>query len=318
VNLDKRRVFSPRISGSMTNDEERGVENVGSINSRLIDENMEEEPETRRQKIVKWIVRIILASILCACLGIIIWLFTKPQKMKKLILWLRDLGWRGNLICCAVFILTTLPFGTGYTEVAIACGFLYKLWLGVATTFVGVVIIGSPIAFFMCKFLFRNPVIKYINKKPKLKILLKAVQANGFTIIFMMRLTPVPMGIQNALFAISDISFWVFITATALGLLPEMFVWVFLGKSIQDVSEIVTNNRPMDTTHKVIIGVQITVTLLLLIGVFFLSRHVLKKAMNEQNSEEKESLLRPSDSMDSLATMGDENQDKHNSFAKKQ
>ncbi|PRP79373.1 hypothetical protein PROFUN_12923 [Planoprotostelium fungivorum] len=250
----------------------------------------EEEPETRSQYIKKWIIRGILISVLAGCVGVIIWMVLKPSRMAALIEWIRGLGIWGNAICCAIFILTTLPFGTGYTEVAIACGFLYDLWIGVATTFIGTVCFGSPIAFFMCKYLFNKPVMKYINKKEKLKILLKAVQSNGFTIIFLMRLSPVPMGIQNALFAVAGIRFWVFITATGLGLLPEMFVWVNMGKTINNISEIVSGHKS-GTAPKVIMGVQIGITVILLIFMVLLGRHVLNKAMRVEKDEERQGLL---------------------------
>eukprot|EP01117_Protostelium_nocturnum_P003288 TRINITY_DN14257_c0_g1_i1.p1 TRINITY_DN14257_c0_g1~~TRINITY_DN14257_c0_g1_i1.p1 ORF type:complete len:292 (-),score=66.04 TRINITY_DN14257_c0_g1_i1:44-919(-) len=262
-----------------------------------LQEVKEDAPLTRRQFVIKWTVRMCFILFLCGCLGILIWLFVQPKKMAALLEFIHGIGIWGNLICVLLLVLAATPVGTGYTEIAIACGFLYQLLLGTATVFVGTVVLGSTISFFLCQFLLKEPVLRYINRKQNLRLLMKAVRANGFPLIFMMRLTPVPMGIQNALFAVSDISFPVFISASALGLLPEMIVWVYMGTTFKSLQEMIykqgdpNQQAENNKKHKIIMGIQLGVTVILFILMFIIGRKVLKKAMDKQRDEEQQSFL---------------------------
>ena len=52
----------------------------------------------------------------------------------------------------------------------------------------------------------REWVEKKVKENKKADAVLKAVRKNGFKIIIMSRLTPIPFGIQNALFGVSSLA----------------------------------------------------------------------------------------------------------------
>jgi len=55
-------------------------------------------------------------------------------------------------------------------------------------------------------------------------------------ICFMMRLSPIPYGLQNSLFAVTDISYQKFIFSTWIGLLPFQLLWTHFGTTMASLS----------------------------------------------------------------------------------
>jgi hypothetical protein len=111
-------------------------------------------------------------------------------------------------------ILAVVPFTVGYTPMTLASGYLYRIWIGTATSCVGA-FIGTTLAFLCMRYLFYDWAMQQIEKRKKLRIVMNAVRHHAFKVILMMRLTPVPFGFQNAIYAVSG---WLWL----LSLLPPI------------------------------------------------------------------------------------------------
>jgi len=64
------------------------------------------------------------------------------------------------------------------------------------------------------------------------------------------RFTPIPFGLQNAIFAISGIPFGHFAAATWLGLLPEAVMWNYFGYAAKTLSDLLSKKTKIGTTQK--------------------------------------------------------------------
>jgi uncharacterized membrane protein YdjX (TVP38/TMEM64 family) len=61
---------------------------------------------------------------------------------------------------------------------------------------------------------------------------------DGFKFVAMIRLSPFPFGVENALLAMSDISTYRFVVGTTVGLLPNELLFAYLGSKLQDLDDV--------------------------------------------------------------------------------
>ena len=83
--------------------------------------------------------------------------------------------------------------------------------------------LGGTVAFVLCKMFFRGFVKRQIGDNEQMKAIIKVVDGkHGFRIILLTRLSPIPFGLQNGVFSVTNVSLLKYTAATALGLLPTM------------------------------------------------------------------------------------------------
>ena len=88
-----------------------------------------------------------------------------------------------------------------------------------------------------------NFIIRLINTAEpnsmlkKLSYLLDSNQ-DAFQLVLLSRLTPIPFGLQNSLFAVSTMSFDKYLQATCLGLFPSQIINVYLGSTLRSMEEV--------------------------------------------------------------------------------
>ena len=68
--------------------------------------------------------------------------------------------------------------------------------------------------------------------------LLLSSKQNAFQLAFLARLTPIPFGIQNSVFALSSISTRHYIQASVVGMLPCQAINVYLGSTVRSMEEV--------------------------------------------------------------------------------
>ena len=113
--------------------------------------------------------------------------------------------YQSALLFIALYTAVSFPMMWGYIVLNIATGYLYGLTLGVVITSVGAGI-GSLVALVACRKLARHYVQSLLSSYENLKQIVRVIEGRqGFRIIMMTRLTPVPFGLQNALFSVSAV-----------------------------------------------------------------------------------------------------------------
>ena len=110
--------------------------------------------------------------------------------------------WVSFAIFTCLFTVVSFPMTWGYILFNIAAGYLYGFKMGVATIML-CALTGLSIAHFVMKTFLRNIVVKkFMNDT--VKALMRVIDGgHGFRVVVLSRLTPIPFGLQNALFAVS-------------------------------------------------------------------------------------------------------------------
>jgi uncharacterized membrane protein YdjX (TVP38/TMEM64 family) len=237
----------------------------------------------------KLVVSIIAGVALC---GFFYW-FSEKGYLAVFLEWVKKIGYWGNLLFVIAFTLTGLPFMLiGYTPLGLAAGFIYGQdgpILGILNASVTVLIgtiTGSILGFWSCRVLCKGWFQRKINESPTLQAFMHTMESKGFYLILIMRMAPIPFGVQNGLFSVSNVSVMSFSVATIVGLVPEILMLVYMGTTMADLTSIATGDFEFGLWQKIMLGIEIGMTVILFVLLFFLSREAMRKVKERQRQTE--------------------------------
>jgi uncharacterized membrane protein YdjX (TVP38/TMEM64 family) len=123
--------------------------------------------------------------------------------IKYLLLSLEETSlWISFLVFAALFTVVSFPMTWGYIILNIAAGYLYGLCLGVVIVMF-CALCGILIAHITIRKCLTNFVMTRLAND-SVKAIIRVVESeHGFKMVTLSRLTPIPFGLQNALFAVS-------------------------------------------------------------------------------------------------------------------
>lgn len=110
--------------------------------------------------------------------------------------------WISFFIFTCMFTVVSFPMTWGYILFNIAAGYLYGFRMGVATVMV-CALTGLSIAHFVIKRFLSDFVQKKLTNDTVRAIMRVIESGHGFRVVILSRLTPIPFGLQNAIFAVS-------------------------------------------------------------------------------------------------------------------
>ena len=142
--------------------------------------------------------------------------------------WLRQIGPAGLLLYALAYAVATVLLLPG-SLLTLAAGAAFGLLSGFASVWSGATL-GLALAFLVSRHLARRRVEGWIRAKPRFAAVDQAVGKEGWKIVFLTRLSPIfPFNFQNYAYGLTRISFWHYTLASAVGILPGTFLYVYLG-----------------------------------------------------------------------------------------
>ncbi|XP_053102298.1 transmembrane protein 64 isoform X3 [Hemicordylus capensis] len=162
------------------------------------------------------------------------------QYLRDLMLWAESLdSLAGVLLFTVGFIVVSFPCGWGYILLNVAAGYLYGFVLGMGLMVLGV-LIGTFISHVVCKKLLARWVLARIQGSEKLTAVIRVVEGgSGLKVVALARLTPIPFGLQNAVFSITDLSLPNYLMASSIGLLPTQLLNSYLGTTLRTMEDVI-------------------------------------------------------------------------------
>lgn len=106
------------------------------------------------------------------------------------------------LLFVVLFTIVSFPFAFGYIVLNMMAGYLYGFVTGQFVVSVSVTF-GLVISMGLCRRYFANYAQTHFTSTPFMALMKVLEGPSGLKVMVMARLTPVPFGIQNALFAVS-------------------------------------------------------------------------------------------------------------------
>ncbi|KAI8759569.1 transmembrane protein 64 [Biomphalaria glabrata] len=223
------------------------------------------------------------------------------KHIRSLLLWLEHVDPVVSLsVLGALFILISFPIAWGLSLLMVTSGYLYGFLYGpLAVTFCVTLglSISTPTMRLLCLDYMRSKFYSH-----KVEAIINVVSGpHGMKIVALTRLTPIPFGLQNALFSLSSMSLPRYLISSVGGLVPMNVLNCYMGSTLRNMQDLMADDSNR-LTGFFIFGSQILVTVILLWFVVRKARVELKKAMD---GSEKSSPPLPHD--DCLKTVYVEN-----------
>ncbi|XP_064214518.1 transmembrane protein 64 [Tribolium castaneum] len=225
-------------------------------------------------------LRRLIAIIFALITGLSIVLLCKLY-IKFILLWLEN---QDPLVISAtlniLFILVSLPISIGYIVLVVAEGYLFGFARGLILTIIGANL-GLLVAHNILRLVGHHKSIYKYTQNDTAQAIMRLISGPlCFKIVFCSRLTPIPFGLQNTIFALSNVNAKIYHLASLLGLMPAQAVGVYIGttlRSMQDVLE----DRPASTGTYIFISVQLVVVVVLMLWFSAKARAELMRALAE-------------------------------------
>jgi uncharacterized membrane protein YdjX (TVP38/TMEM64 family) len=228
-------------------------------------------------------IRIAIISVLAivAC-GALFWLPQANEPVIALLEWVESLGSWGPVLLVIIYILGCLLFLPG-SLLTIGAGFIFGLVVGTITVSIGSTL-GAGAAFLLARTVLRKWVSEKIASLPRFQALDKAVGREGFKVVLLTRLAPLfPFNLLNFIFGITKVSFWDYMLASWIGMLPGAVLYTYIGTAAHSITAVATGKNETSTREHVFFGVGLVATTLVVALLVRLARKSL--AVRVKNAE---------------------------------
>jgi uncharacterized membrane protein YdjX (TVP38/TMEM64 family) len=190
----------------------------------------------RANSLIKWIV---LAAVVVA-----VALFGRgvAYRLPEFATWVKGLGTLGPVAFVAGYGVAALVLAPAFL-LTIAAGAIWGLQLGVLYVMAGATL-GAVVAFFAARYFVRGLVEHYVARHPRLAAIDRAVETEGFRLVFLLRLSPVVSYVLlNYVLGISRVRFRDYV-AGSVGMLPTITAYVYAGKLAGDLASVAGGATP--------------------------------------------------------------------------
>lgn len=198
--------------------------------------------------------------------------------IRDLLIWLASVHIAVSIVIfLLLFIIVSYPMAWGVILLMIACGYLYGYICGPLVVLLcsacGIAIAQVTMKNFCRSFIIR----KFYNEKMTAVINVVGGK-HGFKVVALTRLTPIPFGLQNSLFSLTDIPLLKYVAASTVGLMPTAVLNCYMGTTLRRMEDVFTDEKNQATGWIVLI-VQILFTIALSFFVVRKARQELKKTV---------------------------------------
>ncbi|MDX1577405.1 MAG: VTT domain-containing protein [Gemmatimonadota bacterium] len=184
----------------------------------------------------------------------------------------------------AALVVVLVPGGT----LTVGAGFTFGLWLGTLVVFLAANL-GAALAFLIGRYLLRERVQRWLAGRPTLSAVDRAVEKQGWKVVFLTRLSPVfPFNVQNYFYGLTGVSFAGYLGASLIGMLPGTLLYVYIGTAGAQVAEAAGGTASWGRTALTVVGLLATFLVVVLIT------RVAKRELDRATAETDET---PSDAL---------------------
>jgi uncharacterized membrane protein YdjX (TVP38/TMEM64 family) len=162
----------------------------------------------------------------------------------KLLEWqhyFQDLGLFGIAAYVLVMVVVQM-FCAPLSPAGIAAGMIFGLWRGFVTVEIATAI-GAALNFLVSRHFARERVTRWLGHHEKFKLIDAAIGREGWKIVALLRLCPIPFGLANYMYGLTAVRFGPYMAATVLAILPANFFFVWFGATSNDALAALSGTR---------------------------------------------------------------------------
>ncbi len=187
--------------------------------------------------------------------------------METFRLWAKSFGLAGIFIYGAVFALISIVL-LPVLPLTLLAGFTFGVLGGLTAIMFGIGL-SAAFCFLFARYAARETVARQMENYPRFHAMDRAIAKEGWKIVGLLRMCPVPFGITNYLYGLTAIPFGSYMGATLIGMIPGNLMFVYLGALGKRTAE-----GPRDPLEYVVGGLAVAA----LVAVTLLLRRIAKRA----------------------------------------
>ena len=196
--------------------------------------------------------------------------------------YVQGLGALAPVVVAFAYVATTVLFIPG-SALTIGSGTLFGLRTGFLVVFVGANL-GALCAFLLARTLLREKVARWAEGNPKFHALDLAIGRQGFKMVFLTRLSPAfPFNLLNYLLGVTAVKTGAYVLANLLGMLPGMFLYVYIGAAARDAL-VGQANTTVGFYQQILKYVGLLATVAVVVVVTRIARRALREAEHQQEA----------------------------------
>ena len=221
----------------------------------------------------------VLVVALLASMGIVGLLLPVRAWFAEFEAYVHSLGAIGPAIYALGYVvLTVLLFPASF--VTLGAGTLFGLKTGLFVALAGANL-GALCSFLLARTFLRQKVMLWTAPYPKFRFLDEAIGKQGFKMVLLCRLSPIfPFILLNYFLGLTAVRTAAYVMANMLGMLPAMFLFVYIGATARDALEV--QPTATDFYQQILKYLGLAATVLLFVVVTRLARKALREAEQAQ------------------------------------
>jgi uncharacterized membrane protein YdjX (TVP38/TMEM64 family) len=191
--------------------------------------------------------------------------------------WVGEMGAIGILVFIVVYAVATVLMAPG-SILTIGAGFAFGLWKGFLAVSAGATL-GAALAFLVARFIAREKIEAIAQRNEKFRNLDGAIGKQGAKLIFLLRLSPViPFNLSNYFYGLTAVSFWPYVLASWIGMMPGTFLYVYIGTAGKAAVAATAGGEAVKHSWQywTFLGVGLAATIIVTIWVTKIARDALK------------------------------------------
>lgn len=261
--------------------EEDSDETTSLIKKQPVDRSLENSDSTTTKKkkklfSIKNVLKLLLLILFILLIVVLLVVFRVQDHITDYLHYVEKHKKYGILIYLAIYTICVWLFLPG-SIISIAAGFLFKPPILAGAIIIIGDVLGALGTFIFGRYIFSDWVKAQMEKRPMFTALNSVIAEEGWKIVVMLRLTPLPFNLISYFFSVSSIDLFPFLWATALGVLPGTFNAVWIGSLVKSLSGI--DSPKLENKDIVIISMNIIFVLCCVIALSMLGKRSLRKAM---------------------------------------
>jgi uncharacterized membrane protein YdjX (TVP38/TMEM64 family) len=157
--------------------------------------------------------------------------------------WVQGIGPWGAVLFAAAYVPAAVFFVPG-SLLTLGAGFIFGIGKGTLIVSLGSTA-GAAAAFLVARGFAHDWVARRIAARPMLAAIARAVETEGFRIVFLTRLSPVlPFNLLNYAFGLTAVPFRTYLLASWVGMLPGTLMYVYLGSAAGSLAALLSGAAP--------------------------------------------------------------------------
>lgn len=149
-----------------------------------------------------------------------------------------DLGWLG-IVAFALMAFVLQIFGVPLAPFGIMAG----LFFGTVDGFIAIHLgtnLGAALNFLVARYFLRERIARWLQGHEKFQVIDEAIGREGWKIIALLRLCPIPFGIANYSYGLTAVGFFPYLVATFFAIIPANFFFAWFGATSHDALGVLT------------------------------------------------------------------------------